>query len=1140
MAASNVEDYPQLLKILETDQKIVYLCGTGVSMSLGTHGLSWSNWIIAGKDYLSANDQAELDKKIGSGKADELIDAATFLLEKLKANGSYTSFMTGTIGSLHPVNQSFKAALQKVWRAGDLIATTNYDLTIEEAVEAPCVSYSKPAEIFSVIRGGENKVIHLHGVYDHLHGIDDIVADDPQYRKILANDGAQFIQNLISTHPLVIVGCGGTVEDPNLSGFMSFVVEKLGAADVPYFYLLRNGDAVPNLPANAVPVFYGDDHQDLPVFLSELALLRLRGRAGLRTLMSVNPYPEHSPATSAFGRMHFSNGFNAFVGREDEILRLNGFLADGKRLSWWSVLGEGGIGKSRLVLEWLRHMPSHWFGFFTYKNPEAARAFIPFTDTVIVFDYVLGNERRCAETISAYFDAFEDTAYKLRILLIERNQGSGESNWLLETRRALDAQFRVKFEAGSYDESLVVKELSTDSEIVYTGKYLQSYLPLLPATDFVQNCKADISGTSRKIEEAFRLAIDPACYRPLYLSIFIEVWINKEGKLSFKSIEDLLSEYLNKEKDRWMLIFRDDDLVDSYLRLLAVACAIGCFNITDVYGNNYLEEDEKKLTKFLDKQSGKPGANNTFTDLFISMDELVEDDGEDPIAEAFADPSTEIREPDGEEIGCLAAMGEDERFAYYSPYIKLHADPHEVYLQMLADAGAAEKEKLDELKRVREERIKRAENLPDHAWIIEPVFPDIIKEYIVSYAVNDRDIIRFTKLARSNSILELADFIIRALEDWKEKKIFQNIAVTPPDEMLNYFEYYISLMARLYETEDLFAVEQALIDSDPCFSRYEMELWRRIAIVLADRGDSDRLYNSGCRFIEYLDSIDGMVPIREEAADVMEGYCVGLHNADVPEKYEAFLAKCDEIAQRVPDNARLGEVLCESYRFLMNAKLYHNRDADVGPEWGKIKDYIERYDYRETMCRKSMEAAYDFMITVVGKKDLNSLYSLENFLEKAFAHAHIVEIAEIAALCCANIFSITYSKTKTTISGEREKIRRYYDAYPKSKHIRAAYLVTSRVTYLETSTYRKVPDKLLNNAKAWVLQYPEEIEFPEGYFGLLLARFEYAQAHDMRNEQRRLFKEMKTVAERTDYSEYQEANSMLETVDMLQRIYGYR
>lgn len=39
--------------------------------------------------------------------------------------------------------------------------------------------------------------------------------------------------------------------------------------------------------------------------------------------------------------------------------------------------------------------------------------------------------------------------------------------------------------------------------------------------------------------------------------------------------------YLNKEKKRWKLILGDDILVDSYLRVLSVACIVGIFNITD-------------------------------------------------------------------------------------------------------------------------------------------------------------------------------------------------------------------------------------------------------------------------------------------------------------------------------------------------------------------------------------------------------------------------------------------------------------------------------------------------------------------------------------------------------------------------------
>ncbi len=125
--------------------------------------------------------------------------------------------------------------------------------------------------------------------------------------------------------------------------------------------------------------------------------------------------------------MHFSNEFNEFVGRNEEFEKLNLFLDDPADYLWWGVTGAGGIGKSRLILEWLRQMPAKWFGFFAKKTKEA-EGFIPFTDTVIVFDYILGEEKQCVEAVEALLDVFDNTAYKLRMIFIERDQKNTEDS----------------------------------------------------------------------------------------------------------------------------------------------------------------------------------------------------------------------------------------------------------------------------------------------------------------------------------------------------------------------------------------------------------------------------------------------------------------------------------------------------------------------------------------------------------------------------------------------------------------------------------------------------------------------------------------------------------------------------------------
>jgi hypothetical protein len=102
-----------------------------------------------------------------------------------------------------------------------------------------------------------------------------------------------------------------------------------------------------------------------------------------------------------------------------------------------------------------------------------------------------------------------------------------------------------------------------------------------------------------------------------------------------------------------------------------------------------------------------------------------------------------------------------------------------------------------------------------------------------------------------------------------------------------------------------------------------------------------------------------------------------------------------------------------------------------------------------------------------------------------------------------------------------------------------SYISVSDAFYAQSADYRKVPDAVMRRAKEWAELYPEDIEFPEGYFGLLVSRLFYAQSHDLRNEQKRMFREMKRIADNTDYSEYEETNQMQETIRMLQRIYGY-
>lgn len=187
------------------------------------------------------------------------------------------------------------------------------------------------------------------------------------------------------------------------------------------------------------------------------------------------------------------------------------------------------------------------------------------------------------------------------------------------------------------------------------------------------------------------------------------------------------------------------------------------------------------------------------------------------------------------------------------------------------------------------------------------------------------------------------------------------------------------------------------------------------------------------------------------------------------------------------------------------------------------------------MCRLSLATAQEAIRYLVKKQDLSRLQYLQSLTHTIYGKTNLCEAAEAESLCIANLVAFR----KKVDSKQYEIIQQYQKEFSQSKAIQMSYISVSDLFYAQTADYKKVPDAVLRLAKEWAERYPEDIEFPEGYFRLLLSGLFYARAHDLRNEQRRLFREMKRIAENTDDSEYEERSQMLETLHSLQALYGY-
>lgn len=576
-----ISDYPKFESALSQGRPIIFLCGAGLSVSLGDHAKGWIGWLKEGKAYLSDVEAEELDRRFGSYSASELIDAASFLIEALRKNGNYTAYMDSTIGSLRVQNKKLANALALFVRCGDYFATTNYDKLLEEVTGLGYYTYNMPGKIVQMLSGqAEMSVIHLHGIYDAATNTDDIVADQKQYEDVIANQGAQFIQNLISTCTLVILGCGATVDDPNLKGFMSFASKQLHL-NIPYFYLHKAGDDLSDLGPNVIPVCYGMEYSDLSNAVEDMANYRIRTRYRDSEIIRVNPYVKTRKSFTASYRLHYLNEFCKFVGREKELVELNKFCSADKELLWWSLVGKGGIGKSRLVYQWLKQLSNNWFGFFakTDVDVERYREFKPFSDTVIVIDYVLGNEDKCATIVTTLFERFEYSRFKLRLLFVDRRYQNNENNWYDRIVGKMDMQTRLWFQECSYNNKttlspLVISELSEEEELEFINVYLEAYLNNVADDDTKVKYSSVLPDTVDQIYSNFKTALKEECDRPLFVAVYTELWIYKDGCISVTSLDEMLAAFLKREEDRWLLCLDNhSNLLKDYVKLLALASA---------------------------------------------------------------------------------------------------------------------------------------------------------------------------------------------------------------------------------------------------------------------------------------------------------------------------------------------------------------------------------------------------------------------------------------------------------------------------------------------------------------------------------------------------------------------------------------
>lgn len=1037
----NLTAYPQLQSALKQNKNIVYLCGAGLSMALGGHRYSWYNWIAAASEHLPTADKEELQVLFDSKEENALITAAGYVIEKTKQNGTYSDYMNATVGSLTVKDDSLASSLQLINRAGDFIATTNYDLLIEQATGLDNYLFTQPGNILKSLKGDtERKVIHLHGLYDSSRGIDEIIADSSQYDSIVKNEGAQFIQNLLSTNTVIIIGCGATIDDPNLSRFLSFAHKQLNIY-VPYFYLYKEEatGVTPELPENFIPVSYGNDYIDLSAFLNEISLYRLN-HLTFSKIMRVNPYVDSGKKGSAYGRLHFSNEFSQFVGRDEELQRLNEFIYCYQEQSWWAVTGEGGYGKSRLLLEWLKHLPNNWFGFFGETNHESIvdyQQFKPFNNTIVVLDYVLGNEVQCAMVISTMTTIFAATPYKLRIILVDRFYNDSKIGWYDTLINRLRPQTKAEFLNNCYTgEKLVplkIGRLLDSDERKHVENYLDSYVGILD-DDVKSKYTAFLKETALIIHEKFNQSLDEEYHRPLFINIFVEVWISKDGEIDVHGVRDLLGQFLEKETRRWSLrLGYNNELLYAYQILLAFAAASKVYVLQDQL--DVYQRYADKLLAFVESEKVAGKRKKSLDDLFMYQE--------------YARDFSNVKE-----------------YNLNDRYKKIQAiadDPD--YL------------------------MKDENGVPILLTILAPEYPDIILEFIVDYYIEKEYWTIFAQEVREYENVLFNTFLIRGMEDFPDTEAFIEMYFAPLKDPKDTFGFILGALIYVKEFAERGKLPK-IIDTlktagmSKEFGLYELELWRRIALVYSERKEYDKLYATGLQFIDYIKQRKQISTVIGNVPEIIEVFCTELLKLQQLELSVKLIKHFDHIAY----DGYIAMTCSQIYYYLINYQLYHGNFENVIDHLKGILQHLRKYPKDDDIVKYFVDATDEIREIINRNADTALLNKLTTIVEQAYDSSKNEKIAEVLAVLEASRFlENIVVRNQQLIRKSQKCVNNLFRAYKNDEDVILAYATVTAFKYLEERKH--ISDKELDQFKTWKDTYPDRIGLLEAYGKILLTRW---------------------------------------------------
>ncbi len=552
--AEIMEFYPEHNNSVFEDLKKDYQQGSlipfvGAGLSVFCGYLQWPKVLerLAGflydKDAKAKDIKVKVQKMIADGEllqaAQTIYDHYPRMLKQLQKIIDYDNIKKCDAGKLYA---SATYVLPYLFRE-NLVMTTNFDRVLEEVYDrchakfGKVVSPCEPDILAQIRQSNPHCLFKLHGdIGPEIHDIEKLVFTQKQYDEAYDANGSLMLElsQWFQHKRLLFLGCS-LMLDRTMEVLQQVAAQNTG---VEHYAILACrpediGERCKELGKLGISAIYypEDRHEAVRVLLE-----RLLEETDHNAYEKLNQYAKkHIPATKMESRFMYDSEYFDFIGRESELEELQGFCQDSRLISWWAVTGAGGMGKSRLIYEFVKEQKKDGWEI-VWLNRDFYTKLLDWTPPVDRCILVADDVQSYFQTVGEWFVSVSSRprSEKLRIILLEREGKNLNSSKWAEMMQ-LDFPYDDTIQSLCYRSDFLQLEPLSENEL----KAIMMNFSVAYGKPLASGEQADrLLKTLRKVDSTLR--------RPIYALAIVDAWCDGKDPTRWDK-EKILDELTNRE-----------------------------------------------------------------------------------------------------------------------------------------------------------------------------------------------------------------------------------------------------------------------------------------------------------------------------------------------------------------------------------------------------------------------------------------------------------------------------------------------------------------------------------------------------------------------------------------------------------------